>query len=267
MADWSISKLTVRTILAAVLRYGLAVVLVAIAIAISAVTHLHNSPPRFVSHFVLLALAITFWCAGTGPGVLALLLSCLGVALLAANHFLTPEFPLISFMIFFLIFSLLLNWLAAAQRGAQKRLRESRDGLELRVTERTVELVRANRELQNTQAELRLIVDSIPGLVSTISATGELEIVNRQFLEYLGKSLDELKAWATGGIIHPEDLPRVVAPWQQSIETWGSDESELHALRADVVYRWFQHRSLPLRNMEGRITPWYGRTTHIQHLT
>ncbi len=264
MADWSISKLTVRPILAAVLRYGLAVVLVAIAIAISAVTHLHNSPPRFVSHFVLLALAITFWCAGTGPGVLALLLSCLGVALLAANHFLTPEFPLISFMIFFLIFSLLMSWFAAAQRRAQKLLRESRDGLELRVTERTAELVRANQELQNTQAELRLIVDSIPGLVSTISATGELEIVNRQFLEYLGKSLDELKAWATGGIIHPEDLPRVVAAWKHSIETGDSDEAEFRVLRADGVYRWFQHRSLPLRNMEGRITRWYGLTTDIE---
>src|SRR5258708_37010383 len=100
MADWSISKLTVRPILAVVLRYGLAVVSVAIAIAISVITHLHNSPPRFVSHFVLLALALTFWCAGTGPGVLALPLSCLGVAFLSANPFLPPEFPALSFMTF-----------------------------------------------------------------------------------------------------------------------------------------------------------------------
>src|SRR5258708_24853254 len=145
MADWSISKLTVRPILAVALRYGLALVLLAIPIPVSVVTPLHNSPPRFVSHFVLLALAITFWCAGTGPGVLALLLSCLGVTLLAANHFLTPEFPLISFMIFFLIFSLLMSWCPAAQRRAQQLFRESRDGLELRVTELTAELVRANQ--------------------------------------------------------------------------------------------------------------------------
>src|SRR5258708_34041317 len=97
MADWSISKLTVRPIFAVVLRYGLAVVLVAIAIAVSVITHLHNSPPRFVSHFVLLALAITFWCAGTGLGALALFLSCLGVTLWARNIFLTPEFPWIPF--------------------------------------------------------------------------------------------------------------------------------------------------------------------------
>ncbi len=35
-------------------------------------------------------------------------------------------------------------------------------------------------------------------------------------------------------------------------------------LRADGVYRWFQHRSLPLRNREGRITRWYGLTTDIE---
>jgi len=84
----SISKLTVRRILAAVLRYGLAVVLVAIAIAFqlsrtSTIHRLDSFPTSSCWHSRSL-----FWCAGRGPGVLALLLSCLGVALLAANHFL-----------------------------------------------------------------------------------------------------------------------------------------------------------------------------------
>lgn len=264
MADWSISKLTARPILAIGVRYGLAVVSVAIALAISVITHLYNSPPRFVSHFVLLAIAITFWCAGTGPGLFALLLSCLGVGFLAAHHFLTPEFPLGSFIGFFVIFSLLMSWFAASRRRAQRLLRESCDTLELRVTERTSELVRANKELQNTQAELRLIVDSIPGLVSAKSATGELELANRQFLEYLGKPLEELKAWALGGIVHPEDLPGVVVASKHSIETGNSDPTEFRLLRADGEYRWFQNRSLPLRDREGRITRWYTLATDIE---
>jgi PAS domain S-box-containing protein len=264
MADWSISKLTARPTLAIGVRYGLAVVSVAIALAISVITHLYNSPPRFVSHFVLLAIAITFWCAGTGPGLFALLLSCLGVSFLAAHHFLTPEFPLGSFIGFFVIFSLLMSWFAASRRRAQRLLRESCDTLELRVTERTSELVRANKELQNTQAELRLIVDSIPGLVSAKSATGELELVNRQFLEYLGKPLEELKAWAIGGIVHPEDLPGVVAASKHSIETGNSDPTEFRLLRNDGEYRWFQNRSLPVRDREGRITRWYTLATDIE---
>lgn len=260
MADWSIPRPT----LGIALRYGLAVISVAIALALSVITHLYNSPPRFVSHFVLLAIAITFWYAGTGPGLFALLLSCLGVSFLAAHHFLTPEFPLGSFIGFFVIFSLLMSWFAASRRRAQQLLRESCNTLELRVTERTSELVRANKELQNTQAELSLIVDSIPGLVSAKNATGELELVNRQFVEYLGKPLEELNDWATSEVVHPEDRCRLVAAWKHSIETGESKETEFRMLRADGLYRWFQNRSLPLRDREGRITRWYTLVTDIE---
>ena len=263
MALWGISKLTARPTLA-VLRYGLAVISVAIALAISVITRLHNSPPRFVSHFVLLAMAITFWCAGTGPGLFALLLSCLGVSFLARNDFLVPDFPLWQFLSFFVVFSLLMSLFAASRRRAQNLLTEARDSLELRVTERTAELLRANKELQNTQAELRLIIDSIPGLVSTNNPAGELELVNRQFLEYLGKPLKELNSRAAGDLVHPDDLPRLVATWEHAIQTGGFDDTEYRMLRADSIYRWFQHRSLPLRDTEGRIIRWYTLATDIE---
>jgi formate hydrogenlyase transcriptional activator len=264
VALWGISKLTARPTLAVVLRYGLAVISVAIALAISVITRLHNSPPRFVSHFVLLAMAITFWCAGTGPGLLALLLSCLGVSFLARNDFLVPDFPLWQFLSFFVVFSLLMSLFAASRRRAQNLLTEARDSLELRVTERTAELVRANKQLQNTQAELRLIIDSIPGLVSTNNPAGELELVNRQFLEYLGKPLKELNSRAAGDLVHPDDLPRLVATWEHAIQTGGFDDTEYRMLRADSIYRWFQHRSLPLRDTEGRIIRWYTLATDIE---
>jgi PAS domain-containing protein len=53
---------------------------------------------------------------------------------------------------------------------------------------------------------LRLVIDGIPGLVHTTTAEGELEFVNQQFLDYFGKTLDELKGWATNDVIHPDDL-------------------------------------------------------------
>ena len=157
-----------------------------------------------------------------------------------------------------------MSWFAASRRRAQRLLRESCDTLELRVAERTGEFVRANKELENTQAELRLIVDSIPGFVSTVSPAGDLELVNRRFLEYLGKPIEELKAWTTGNFIHPDDLARMVAAWKHSIETGDSGEIEFRMRRADGVYRWFQHRTLPVRDIDGRIVRWYGLTTDIE---
>jgi hypothetical protein len=171
MADRVISKLFTRPILAAVLRYGLAVLLVGIALAITLIMQLHNSPPRFVSHFVLLAIAITFWLAGTGPSMLAFLLSCLGVSLFAKNHILLPGFPLWPFLSFFAIFSLLMGWFAASHRRAQKQLTEARNTLELRVAERT-------NELQRSEKELRELIDTIPATVWIALPDGSNAYVN-----------------------------------------------------------------------------------------
>jgi hypothetical protein len=39
-----------------------------------------------------------------------------------------------------------------------------------------------------------------------LTASGEIEFVNNQTLEYLGKPLDELKNWAASGAVYPDDL-------------------------------------------------------------
>src|SRR6266481_4722662 len=143
MAFWGISKLTRRPAFAVVARYGLAVASVATAIGTTLILRHYNFPAHFISHFTLIAIAITFWRAGTGPGLLAYLLSSLGVSILARNHFLLA------------IASLLMGWFSASRRRAERFVIEARNNLELRVAERTGELTRANEDLQNTQAELR----------------------------------------------------------------------------------------------------------------
>ena len=109
----------------------------------------------------------------------------------------------------------------------------------------------------------RLIVDTIPGLVAVMTAEGEVEYVNRQILDYFGRTLDELKQWGTTDTVHPDDLPHVIDGWRRSIETGLPYEFEHRIRRADGVYRWFQSRGLPLRDSEGRIVRWYNLLTDI----
>ena len=52
-------------------------------------------------------------------------------------------------------------------------------------------------------------IDGIAGLVAVMAPNGELETVNRQIIEYFGRSLEELKNWGTNDAVHPEDLPRI----------------------------------------------------------
>ena len=116
---------------------------------------------------------------------------------------------------------------------------------------------RAEDALRESERESRLIVDSIPGFIAAFTPGGELEFVNRPILEYFGKTIEELKRWGTGGATHPEDLPRMVELFTHSMASGDPFEWEIRARRFDGVYRWFQSRGFPLRDMNGHIVRWY----------
>jgi PAS domain S-box-containing protein len=91
-------------------------------------------------------------------------------------------------------------------------------------------------KLRQSEQRFRLIVDSVPGLVCTMTAGGEVEFVHQQILDYTGKTLEELKDWRP--LVHPDDLALVMTRWMRSIETGDVYEVE--------------HRILGVRRLAGR---------------
>jgi formate hydrogenlyase transcriptional activator len=122
---------------------------------------------------------------------------------------------------------------------------------------------RGEDAVRKRELSWRQIVDNIPGLVATMGAMGEVEFLNRQTLEYFGKTNEELKKWALTDAIHPDDLPRIIEARIKSIEEGRIYEVEHRCRRADGVYRWFQVRGLPIRDPEDKITAWYLLLTDI----
>ncbi len=118
-------------------------------------------------------------------------------------------------------------------------------------------------QLRQNEERFRLMVDSVPGFVCTLNAAGEVEHLNRQILEYFGKTTGELKNWAMSDAVHPEDLPRVIDLWRHAVENGEPYELELRHRRADGVYRWFQSNALPAHDSKGRVTGWYMLLTDI----
>jgi PAS domain S-box-containing protein len=86
---------------------------------------------------------------------------------------------------------------------------------------------------------------------------GEVEFLNRQTLDYFGRTSDDLKNWPLIGAVHPDDLPGVLEARRKSIEAGHIYDVEHRCRRADGAYRWFQVRGLPVRNRQGSITSWY----------
>jgi PAS domain S-box-containing protein len=122
----------------------------------------------------------------------------------------------------------------------------------------------AEDSLRSSEQNLRLIVNSIPGYVCALTASGEIEFVNNQVLEYFGKTLDELKNWAVSDSVYPDDLPDVIATMKTSMETGEPTEVELRLRRADRIYRWFLLRRLPQRDSRGHLVRWYTLHTDIE---
>jgi transcriptional regulator with GAF, ATPase, and Fis domain len=153
MSRWAISSFFANSRFAVVLRYGTAVSLVALALAAALVLRHDNLPHPYIS-FSFAAIAITFWCAGTFPGLLALLLSYL-----ALSEFFVPGKVLGSssepYLVMYAIFGAAVSWFSGSRRRAERRLTEARDNLEVCVAERTSELRDTNEELRAIQAELR----------------------------------------------------------------------------------------------------------------
>jgi PAS domain S-box-containing protein len=122
---------------------------------------------------------------------------------------------------------------------------------------------RAEEALRSHEQNLRLLVDTIPGFVVTTTPAGEIELLNRQILEYLDKTPEEVANWRTSDAVHPDDLPLTVAALTRAIQTGEPYEVEHRLRRADGAYRWFHTRGLALRDKEGRIVRWYYLLTDV----
>jgi formate hydrogenlyase transcriptional activator len=122
---------------------------------------------------------------------------------------------------------------------------------------------RAEEALRSNEQSLREIIDSIPGFVSTANAAGEVELLNRQVLEYFGRTSEELKHWDTIDAVHPDDLPHMIDAFSRANETGEPFDVENRSRRADGVYRWFHIRARPQRDAGGHVVRWYHLATDI----
>jgi PAS domain S-box-containing protein len=126
------------------------------------------------------------------------------------------------------------------------------------------ELKRADEGLRESERSARSALDGIAGLITVNDSSGKLETVNRQVLEYFGRSLEWLKNWGTNDAVHPEDLPRILELYTKATTSGIPFNYEVRLRRFDGEYRWFDNRGVPIRDDSGRIVRWYVLLTDIE---
>jgi PAS domain S-box-containing protein len=125
------------------------------------------------------------------------------------------------------------------------------------------EQVLARREVEAREEQLRVLADSIPQLAWMCDARGDRFWYNNRWYEYTGTTLEEMRGWGWQSVHDPDQLPKIIESYQQSLDT-GAPFSMTYPLRgADGVYRNFLSLARPLRDTSGTIVRWFGTNTDI----
>jgi PAS domain S-box-containing protein len=118
--------------------------------------------------------------------------------------------------------------------------------------------------LQSSEDRLRLVIDTIPAHAWSARPDGSIDFVNQRFLEFTGRTMEEILGWGWGSLVHPDDLTRYVGEWQAAVATGEPMESEARVRRMDGDYRWLLIRNVALHDKPGNIVSWYGTAIDIE---
>ena len=117
--------------------------------------------------------------------------------------------------------------------------------------------VTARREVEqairDSEESLRSIARSLPNHVWTAHPDGQVEWFNDRAYIYSGAVLNALEGDGWQAMVHPDEIARVTAAWQQATQRGDVYETECRLLRADGVYRWHLVRGVPLRDGFGAV--------------
>jgi PAS domain S-box-containing protein len=119
--------------------------------------------------------------------------------------------------------------------------------------------------IQTREDFLRLVINTIPGMVWSGLPDGSFDFINEPWLTYLGCSWEELTT--RGGlrsVVHPDDVLAADARWLETRSSGKHIDHELRMRRADGQYHWFLTRAMPLHDERGNIVRWYGTATDIE---
>jgi two-component system, LuxR family, sensor kinase FixL len=235
----------------AVWQYGLAVVSVAVALVITGVL---EPTTTLRTPLFYIAIIISSWFGGLGPGLLSIVLSTLAIGYYFAPGHQTPVSnpdgrP---FFLLFLLSALIACWVSVQRRRAEEALKRVRDDLEARVEERTADLWRASEGLKAEIVERKRSQDILRERADLLDLTHDTVFVRdaNNVITFWNRGAERLYGWtreeAVGQVSHhimqttfPAPLEKIMA----ELNSKGRWEGELIHARRDgtqvvVASRW-----------------------------
>ncbi|HEY7182964.1 MAG TPA: PAS domain S-box protein, partial [Blastocatellia bacterium] len=122
---------------------------------------------------------------------------------------------------------------------------------------------RAEEAIIESESRLRQLADAMPQIVYTCGPDGLVDYGNRQWVEYVGVSVEQSLGSKWIEAVHPNDRENTRRRVREAGETGQPFETEYRLRRKDGQYRWYLARGIPIHNPQGRIVKWIGTATDI----
>lgn len=248
------------------LRYGFAFASVGAAFALARMFLYFRLPQTFIA-FALSAIAITFWYAGTKPGIVAAVL-----ASIVRVYFFESELGATAHGVYFLVFLVFAALMIRATRA--------RDELEERVAERTSELTRANEDLKLEIAERKRAEEKLRQSESYLAEAQKITHTGSWVWEAAGRGALHLSeewyriygfdpekgmpAWEKRlRRVHPDDQARWTEAIDKAISERSEYEIEFRILFPDGAVKHLHSVGHPVLDGSGDLAQFVGSTTDV----
>jgi PAS domain S-box-containing protein len=122
----------------------------------------------------------------------------------------------------------------------------------------------ARSQARESEGRFRILADSAPVLMWMTNAAGVCEFVNRSWLEFTGRTMEQElgKGWLES--LHPADAGPALAAFQAAFADHQAFQTEFRLLRQDGVYRWMAEAGVPRFGTDGAFAGYIASCLDIQ---
>lgn len=125
--------------------------------------------------------------------------------------------------------------------------------------------LRRQARLRETNAQFEALAENIPQMAWMARKNGDIFWYNRRWVDYTGRTLEEMGDDRWLAAVHPDHVDRVKAGFGASVAAAREWEDTFPLRGADETYGWFLTRAVPIRGPDGTVLRWFGTNTDVTH--
>ncbi|WP_242046420.1 PAS domain S-box protein [Calothrix anomala] len=105
--------------------------------------------------------------------------------------------------------------------------------------------------LRESEEKFRTLANTAPALIWFNDAQGNNLFINQHFLDFTGKSAEQIRGEGWQELVHPDDAENYIADYLAAVREQRSWHNRNRIRRHDGVWRWHDNYAQPLLNADG----------------